>query len=181
MGKRWVKITLAIVASVALFPISARVADPLFTSPWSGGFDKNPVLLVWPDHVEIRWFHDLSQVSPRPVGSGYTFNVAPERQAWVEKQVRGVPSPVPLKSAWMIHVKQLGSGKQKVQLELMGDGYYGIVYEAGPNAIVPIGTRLTGPGGAFTILAVHLLLWGAICGTGWTAFRLMRGRRKELP
>jgi hypothetical protein len=59
--------------------------------------------------------------------------------------------------------------KQQIQLELLGDGITGIVYEAGPEGIVPLRSREAGPAGAFVILAVNLLLWGGF----WLLVRLI--------
>jgi hypothetical protein len=110
----------------------------------------------------------FSEVSPVPGGAGYTFNVAPERQAWVESKVRSAPSPNG-RAAWIIHIQQLGHLTQQIQLELLGDGITGIVYEAGPEGIVPLRSRLAGPARAFVILAVNLLLWGGF----WLLVRLI--------
>jgi hypothetical protein len=165
-------IALVIASFIGLFPISIRLADPAFTHSFRTGWQYlYPVLLVWPDHVEMRWFHDISEVSPVPKGAGYTFNVAPERQAWVESKVRSTPSPNG-DAAWIIHVKQLGHSKQQIQLEVLGDGITGIVYAAGPEGIVPLRSRLAGPAGAIVILAVHLLLWGGF----WLLVRLIPHR-----
>jgi hypothetical protein len=153
-------VALALTTFVGLFPISARVADPLFTRPFRTGWQyKYPVLLMWSDHIQIRWFRDISEVSPRPKGESYTFNVSPEKQGWVEKMVRGTPSPNG-NAAWVIHVKQLGRSKQQIRLELLGDGITGIVYDAYPEEVVPLWSRLAGPLGSLEILAVHLVIWG---------------------
>ena len=161
--------TLLIASFIGLFPISIRLSDPAFTHSFRTGWQyQYPVLLVWPDNVEMRWFHDISEVSPVPKGAGYTFNVAPKRQAWVESKVRRTPSPNG-NASWIIHVKQLGHLKQRIQLELLGDGITGIVYEAGPEGIVPLRSTLAGPAGAFVILAINLLLWGGF----WLLVRLI--------
>jgi hypothetical protein len=154
-------IALLVTSFIGLFPLSIRLADPFFTYPFRTGWQyQYPVLLVWPDHVEMRWFHDVSEVSPRLKAGGYTFNVAPERQSWVESKVRSTSWPGD--AGWIIHVKQLGPSRQQIQLELLGDGITGIIYEATPGAIVPLHSRLAGPAGAFVILVVHLLLWGGL-------------------
>ena len=68
----------------------------------------------------------------------------------------------------------------------MGDGYYGIVYEARPHEIIPLGKRLTGAGGAFVTLGVHLLLWGGawcivwLASIRWKKFRCIR-QLKQVP
>lgn len=117
-------------------------------------------------------------MSPVPKGAGYTFNVAPERQAWVESKVRSTPSPNG-NAAWIIHIKQLGRLNQRIQLELLGDGITGIVYEAGPEGIVPLRSRLAGPAGAFVVLAVHLLLWGGFWLFGVGHFPLLAKRFRQ--
>jgi hypothetical protein len=167
---RIARVALPVLIPVALFPISLRLADPLFTHPFRIGWQyRYPVLLVWPDHIEIRWFRNVSEVSPRPKDAGYTFNVAPERQAWVESRVRNTPSSGD--SSWIIHVKQLGPSRQRIQLEVLGSGITGIVYEAEPDQIVPLRSRLAGPLSSLLILAVDLLG----CGGAW--FLIMSVRR----
>lgn len=178
MTVRRVKIVLLMAGFFALFPISIRLADPLFTYPFRTGWQyQYPVLLVWPDHVEMRWLHDISEVSPRPKNAGYTFNVTPERQAWVEQKVRSTPAPKAVDAGWIIHVKQISPTRQRIQLELLGDGMTGIIYEAGPEEIVPLRLRIAGPAGAFEILAVHLLLWCGVWLLGWFIFHLWEQHR----
>jgi hypothetical protein len=180
--KKIVLVVLLVVTFIGLFPISARLADPLFTHPFRTGWQYNyPVLLVWSDHVEMRWFHDISEVSPRPKDAGYTFYVAPERQAWVENRVRSTPAPNGGNAVWIIHIKQQGYSRQRVQLELLGDGINGIVYDAEPEKIVPLNSRLTGPAGAFMILAVHLFLWGGFWLLVRLILRLLGQCRGQLP
>jgi len=167
--KKAILLVLLIASFIGLFPISARLADPFFTHPFRTGLQyEYPVLLVWSDRVELRWFHDASEVSPCPKG-GYTFNVSPERQAWVQARVRNTPSPN-RNAAWILHVTQIGPARQKIQLELLGDGITGIVYEARPQEIVPLQSRLAGPASSFVILGVHLLLWGGCWFTVWCVY-----------
>jgi hypothetical protein len=177
--KRIILIVLLIASFVGLFPLSARLADPLFTYPFRSGWQyQYPVLLVWPEHIEIRWVQSISEVSPRPKGAPYTFNVAPERQAWVEKQVRNTPSPNG-NAAWIIHVRQLATARQQIQLELLGDGITGIIYEAGPEEITPLRSRLAGPSSSMVILGIHLLLWGGCWLVLWLIRRRLAQRRRQ--
>jgi hypothetical protein len=180
-----VLVSLLAATFIGLFPLSVRLADPFFTHPFRAGWQyKSPVLLVWPERVELRWFHNLSEVSPCPKGGGgYTFNVSPERQAWVEERVRNTPSPNG-NAAWILHVTQVGPARQKIQLELLGDGITGIVYEARPQEIVPLQSRLAGPAGSFVILGVHLVLWGGCWFTVWCVYcshrRLLLARTAKV-
>lgn len=91
-----------VISFIAAFPLSIRLADPFFTLPFHKDWYQC-VLLVWPDHVKTRSFDDLAEVSPRPKDSSYSFNVAPDREAWVEEQVRRLPSPNG-NASWAIHV-----------------------------------------------------------------------------
>jgi hypothetical protein len=179
-GRIITRIVLLVASFIGLFPISIRLADPLFTHPFRTGWQyEYPVLLVWPDRVEMRWFHNISEVSPRPKDESYTYNVAPEQQAWVEKTVRSTPVPHGVDAGWIIHVKQIGPSGQKIQFELLGDGITGMVYEAGPDEIVPLRSRLAGPEGSMIILVVHLLLWGGLWLLLWFISRLVARRRRQ--
>ena len=165
---------------VALFPLSSRLADPLFTHPFLTGWQyEYPVLLLWPDHVELRWFQNVSEVSPIPKGAGYTFRVPPERQTWVEHAIRSTASPNG-SAAWVIQIQQIDSARRRIQLELLGDGITGIVYEAEEDKIIPLKSRLAGPAGAFAVLLVHLTLWGSICILARFCFRAWGRRQMNL-
>jgi hypothetical protein len=167
-------LVVVLVASfIAAFPLSIRLADPFFTYPFHKDW-YHAVLLIWPDHVEARWFNDVAEVSPRPKDATYIFSVAPDRKAWVKEQVRRLPSPNG-NASWTVHVKQLSASRQEIQLELMGDGILGLIYEAQPDKIIPLRSRLGGPAGAFVILAANLLLWGA----GWLVLVVRESLHKQ--
>jgi hypothetical protein len=179
-AKKIVLIALLAVSFIGLFPIAARLGDPLFTYPFRTGWQyEYPVLLVWPDHIEMHWFHDISEVSPRPANAPYTFNVAPERQAWVENKVRSTPAPNGADAGWIIHVKQFGLSRQQIQLELMGDGIIGLVYEVRGDEIVPLRSRLAGPLSSFSILFVLLLLWGGFWLLVWLVSHLVKRQHRQ--
>jgi hypothetical protein len=167
-----------VVTFVVLMPLSIRLVDPLWTHAFNRDW-QHPVLLVWPDHVEVQWFRDPSEVTPLRLGVNCTFNVSPERQEWVEKTVRNMPSPNG-NAAWIIHVRQMGPSRQRIQLELLGDGISGIIYEADTSQIVPLYSRLTGPGGAFVILIANVLLWGIFWLLLLVAFRLLKPARQRI-
>jgi hypothetical protein len=167
-------VVLLVASFIGFFPISICLADPLFTLPFHAEW-KHPVVLVWPDQVEIRWFDHVSEVSPRPKGADYTFNIAPERQVWIESKVRSTPVPG-VDAGYIIHVEQLGPSRQRIQLDSLGDGISGIIYEAKPEEILPLHSRATGPAGSFTILIVHLLLWGGVWLIVWLTSRVLKGR-----
>jgi len=173
--KRAVLIVALGASFIGVFPLSVRLADPFFTYPFHKDW-HHAVLLIWPDHVEARSFNDVAEVSPRPKDAPYTFNVALEREAWVKEQVRRLPSPNG-NASWTIHVKQLGAARQEIRLELMGDGISGLIYEAKPDEIIPLRSRLGGPAGAFVMLATNLVLWGAAWLFLWFVIRFISRRR----
>jgi hypothetical protein len=159
-------VLLLLVSFVGLFPLSVRIADPLATRRFDPSVDAR-ILLLWPDHIELRPVRSLSKISPRPADAEYTFLVPTERRAWVTSSLRNDPHSGD--ASWIIHLKPLGPAKQRIQLELLGDGYCGIVYEATVDGIRPLGTRLAGPGFAVVILGVHLACWGGL----WVAVSLL--------
>jgi hypothetical protein len=168
-------LTVSLVTSfIVTFPLSGRFADPFFTYPFHKDW-YHAVLLIWPDHVEARLFNDVAEVSPRPKDAPYTFSVAPGREAWVNEQVRRLPSPNG-SASWTIHVKQLGASRQEIRFESMGDGISGLIYEAQPDKIIPLHSRLAGPAGAFVILATSLVLWAASWLLVWIVSRIIRNR-----
>jgi hypothetical protein len=122
--------------------------------------------------------HSISEVSPRPEDAGYTFNVSPDRQAWVEEQVRLSPA-TSAGSKWAIRVKQLGPNRQQIQLEAWRDGFTGLIYEAGPDSIRPLRTRHAGVLDSMTILGVHLVFWGSLVFLARLIHRLLQARQAK--
>jgi hypothetical protein len=152
--------TVLLGTCAGLFRISIFLADPLVNRPFDPRW-PGPVLLVWPDRVEIRRVKRISEVSPRPPGAGYTFLVPAERRSSIERQVRDYPSPKS-SASWLLKVKQETPASQRIQLELFGNGIGGMVYEARADSIVPLYSRLTGPGFAFIVGGVWVVLQIAV-------------------
>jgi hypothetical protein len=164
-------VVLLIASFTGLFPISIRLADPAFTHSFRTGWQyQYPVLWSGLTMLKCDGSMIFRRCRPCPWAQVTPSMSHPSgrRGAWVESKVRSTPSPNG-NAAWIIHVKQLGHLKQRIQLELLGDGITGIVYEAGPEGIVPLRSRLAGPARAFVILAVNLLLWGGF----WLLVRLI--------
>lgn len=160
---------LFVVLCIALFPLSVRIADPLATRQWDPRFDTR-VLLLWPDHIELRPVSTLPEVSPRPTDAPYSFLIPPERLEWVRERLQATPPNQ--NSGWMIQVTAHGPAKQEIRLEAIGDGYYGMIYEASSERIVPLRTRLAGAGFVFFILAIYALLCTALFFLGRYILRL---------
>jgi len=176
--RRKAVLIVALVASfIAVIPLSGRFAGPFFTHPFHKDW-PHAVLLIWPDHVEARSFDEIAEVSPRSKDASYTFNVAPGREAWVRDQVRKLPSPTG-SASWTIHVRQLGASRQEIRLELMGDGISGLIYEAQPDKIIPLGSSFSGPAEAFVIMGANLVLWGGGWLLLWLVSRIIRWHRQS--
>ena len=150
-------IATMVISFIALFPLSWRLADPLFTRPFQqSSFD--PLLLVCPDRIEVLYWHDLSKRREQLSRLKCTFQVLPSRQRWVENAVRQLQSPAPTKSVWLVRIKQLGAENQRIELQLTGDGFAGMIYEVRHGIVTPVNTRLVGPGGAFIAFGINVLL-----------------------
>jgi len=158
-----------------LFPLSWRIGGRFFTHPFDREF-YDPVLLVCSDHVEaLRWHEVVKRATPS-MGEGCTFHVPPERQEWVMQSLAQLKSPGD--SSWTLRVKQLGGNRQWIDLELLGDGVAGMIYEVRDNEVTPLNSRRSGPLGAVYPLAINLLLWCALWLTVW-GIRLRFTRRES--
>lgn len=175
---KWV-ITAFVLSLIALFPLSSRFADPFFTRAYEARFEV-PVLLVFPEHVEVRLVRSLSEVAPLPSGARYTLAIPPARQHWVERQIQVLPPPRP-GSIWTLRVLQLGNDTQRIDLEAYRDGFSGLIYEAHQNQIVPIAYRSAGPGAAFVVISVDVALSGAVALLVWGVLRFAPLLRGKMP
>lgn len=176
--KKLLVIVLVICSFLVLLPVSWRVADPFFSRPFNPRL-PHFVLLVWPDHVEIRQVESISQVSPGPQREGYVFSVPPERVAWVEEQVRKLPPPNSddPDSGWVIRIRQVAHDRQLIQLEAWGkDDFIGMIYEATPNQILPIKSRMGGIGNAVVLGEIDVVVWCGAWIMAWLIWKLLAKR-----
>jgi hypothetical protein len=162
------KVALIGVIAISFFlllPLSWRIGDRFFTHPLSQML-YDPVLLVCSDHVEaLRWHEVVKNGATEPVGEGCTFHVSTDRQEWVKQSVTQLKSHGD--SSWTLRVEQLGSNRQRIDLELLGDGVAGMIYEVRENEVIPLNSRRTGPFGAIYPLVINLLFWCALWLTVW--------------
>jgi hypothetical protein len=154
--------------------VSIRIADPLATRKFDPSINTR-VLLLWPDHIELRAISALNDVSPRSQNAACTFLIPKDRQAWVRDRLRRYPDHA-RDASWIIAIKELGPTKD--QLEILGDGFWGMVYEANAERVIPVGTRLAGFGFAFIVLGIHIACWG---GFWLVVFAFPRLLRKSNP
>jgi hypothetical protein len=171
---KWVLVVF-VLALIGLFPLSVRFADPFFSRPYEARFEV-PVLLVFPEHVEVRLVRSFSEVAPPVADAQYTFAVPPARQKWIEGQIHSVPPRRP-GSIWKLRVRQLGNDTQQIDLEAYGDGFSGVIYDAHQNQIVPIAYRSAGPGAVFVVAAMDVALSGVLALLVLGMLRFTRLRR----
>jgi hypothetical protein len=142
-------ILLCIGSLIGFFPLALRLATRFATFAYNPAIDAR-ILLLWPDRIELKPIRDLVTFSPRPPNAEYTFLIPPERLQWVTKQLRTYSTPTP-SASWHMRVRSLEPGKQEIELELLGDGIYGVVYEASSEVVLPLRTKLAGPSFAFIV------------------------------
>jgi hypothetical protein len=136
-----------------------------------------PVVVVKGEEAWVEMMDDPERVPPPPPGASYL--VPPARVRSVERYLREHDT-VHRKSAWVLRVTPLDAARQRTELFLMGDGYWGGVYEAAPSAVRPLYRKVTGPGFAFVFgpaaFALNCVAWGLVAaGARW--YR----RRAALP
>lgn len=163
------------ISFLALLPLSWRVGDALFfTRP----FDRSlfdPVLVICSGRVGVLRWHELGETHNVSPGDGCTFQVAPAQQKLVERAVRQLQSPAPGKSAWILHATQLGANRQRIDLELGGDGVAGMIYEVQNDKITPLKSGLAGPLGGLFPLIINVALWLFIWLPVWAVLKRREG------
>jgi len=163
----------------AFFPLSWQIARPLATFPWKPE-PNGCFLLILTNRIDLRPTAELPHFSPRPSNAQYSFLIPPERREWVLQQLRRHPTPT-AGASWHLLVRTIDANTQEIELELLGDGFYGVVYRATSDTIVPVKIRDAGPGFAFVILGIDLA--GAILVSSFAllTIRWLRIRRSEVP
>jgi hypothetical protein len=124
--------------------------------------DTNVVLVLWPDHIELRRASQLSGLLPRPKDAAYAFLVPQERRKWVEEQVRDYPFEHSENSAWYIDIKQVAPEKQTIEVGRWGHHRWGLIYEATPTGVIPLQTRINDPAFILGLFFIPLAIAGAV-------------------
>jgi hypothetical protein len=143
------------------------VVDSRFREPF-------PVLVVEGEKAWVSMAEEPYRIPPPPPGASYL--VPPEKAPRLEQYLREHDT-VHQQSSWVLRVKPVSAGQQRIELFLMGDGYWGGVYDATRDTATPRYRKITGPGFAFIFGPVALLLNGAAWGAGYLAVSLVRRRK----
>ena len=175
--KKWVVLAVFVLSLIALLPVSLHLAEPFFTHRYEPNYEV-PVLLVFPERVEVRWVKDIAELVPLTRNPAYTFAIPSDRQQWVEEQLRRAPPPRP-GSAWSLRVRQLGDDTQRIELEAYRDGFTGLIYDARKTSITPVAYRRAGPGAAFVYLMFDVLLSCVLTVLVWIAMHFVIRQRSR--
>jgi hypothetical protein len=141
---------------------AARLADPMTHKPLDGSFQEPfPVLVVEGDKARISMLQDPHTIPRPPNGASYLVPLGKERvlERYVNEHERAQHD-----SGWVLNVKRSAPDRQRIELYLMGDGYWGGAYDATPETVTPQYRKITGPGFAFIVgaysLVMNVILWG---------------------
>ena len=155
---------------VGLLEPARRLADPMTHAPV--GDRSFPVLVVSADTARVHMVANPSDIPPPTPGTSYL--VPPEKASYFERYIREHDAPL-TDSNWVLRVFPLSSDHQRIELFLMGDGYWGGVYDATSEAVTPRFRKIAGPGFALVFAPLAFLLncvaWGIVGGAVWAAFK----------
>ena len=169
----WLKPVGFAVSFVAMIPLAVRVADPWTHRPVQYGSSGRgfPVVVVDGDDARVEMVEDPWSVPAPPAGASYL--VPSGRVRSVGRSIRA-NEHARRDREWVLFVEDVSEGRQRVELFLLGDGYWGGAYEATATTVTPLYRKTTGPGFSLVvILAAHILngaAWGAMLG-GWWLYR----------
>ncbi len=177
----FVLIPLAFVTSCAAFiPPAVRLVDPMTHAPLTvnGRFF---ILVVQGDQPHVLTVEDLHAIPPLPEGATY---LVPDGKDDVFQRYLNEHDPTPRRydAVWILKVERRAPKRQRIELYLLRDGYWGGAYDATEHAVTPIYRKITGAGLAFIFgplaMFANLAVWlvAAILFT-----RLKRRRTAALP
>ncbi|HEV8700258.1 MAG TPA: hypothetical protein VGV60_03190 [Candidatus Polarisedimenticolia bacterium] len=170
MRLRWVIPVAFMTSCVGFIPPATRLADPMTRSPVDhenlrGPF---PVVVVNDEQAWVAMPENPHDVPPPPAGASYL--VPLERTRSIERYLRDHDT-VHRKSSWVLNVQALGVDRQRIELYLLGDGYWGGIYEATATTVTPLFRKVTGPGFAFIFGSLALLMnsvaWAIVASSFW--------------
>lgn len=142
MRRGWIA-PVAFMASCAGFlPPAMQLSDPL--THRAVDHEAFPVVLVSGTHAWVTMAEDPYNIPPPPAGASCL--VPLERRRTIEQSIQEQDTRY-RDRAWELNVEDLAAGRQRIELFLLGDGYWGGAYEAASTTIAPLYRKSTGPGG----------------------------------
>jgi hypothetical protein len=138
-----------------------------------------PVVVMNDDQAWVAMPEDPHDVPPPPSGASYL--VPLERTRSIERYLRDHDTEH-RDSSWVLNVQALAADRQRIELFLLGDGYWGGVYEATATTITPLYRKVTGPGFAFIFgplaLLMNSVVWVIVGGGAWWFKRRRRAAQQ---
>jgi hypothetical protein len=180
-GKRMLLLSVVLTVSftgscIGLLGPAARLAEPVTRVPLDGSFQEPfPVLVVEGEKASVSMMQDPHRIPRPPNGASHLVPVGKERalERYVNEHERAKHD-----SGWVLNVKRLAPDRQRIELYLMGDGYWGGAYDATPETVTPQYRKITGPGFAFIVgaysLVMNVILWGSAVLVVWLFARRNR-------
>jgi hypothetical protein len=180
MRLAWIAPVAFMTSCVGFIPPALRLADPMTHRSVDQENRHGPFpVVVNGDQAWVAMPEDPQNVPPPPSGASYL--VPLERTRSIEQYLRDHDTEH-RKSGWVLRARALSAHHQRIELFLMGDGYWGGAYEATSTTISPLYRKITGPGFALIFgplaLVLNSVAW-AIVGGGIWLFR--RGRHAAEP
>jgi hypothetical protein len=162
---------------VAFLPVANRRTDPITRYPI--GQDSRlccpfPVLVVVGGEPRLLELTDPSKVPPLPAGA--TYLVPDGKDAAFQRELNRDPHAW-RDARWVLNVRRLSPGHQRIELYLMGDGFAGGVYEATATSVTLLYRKITGPGYTFIVGLLALLMNAAVWGLVRVIVLVRRRRR----
>jgi hypothetical protein len=183
LSVRGIRIGLAVLVPVgflascaALIPVATHLTDSMTLAPVDQAYPfPFPILVVRGTEASVEEVDHPRDVPPPPPGASYL--VPTGRVEAVERYLREHDT-THHKSSWVLRVASISSDRQRIELFLLGDGYWGGVYEATATSITPLYRRITGPGYALVFgplaLGLNVMLWGVFATGIWAIRRYRR-------
>lgn len=172
-----VLVSLAFVGScILLTPASLVFTDPLtHTRVDQGVRIPFPILVMHEDEPQVLMVEDLHQIPALAAGTTYLVPEGKERDI---EQYLNVHQPPAGDSGWVLKVERLAPDRQRIEVFLMGDGYFGGAYDATPHGVTPRYRKLTGPGFALIAIGVALAMNASLWGVGALVVAAIRRWRR---
>jgi hypothetical protein len=171
------RVFIGILVFVVVLVILYSVSETQSRRPYSQepAFEKtNVVLVLWPEHIELRQASDLSDLLPRPRNASYSFLIPEEKRRWVEEQVRDYEDSSEV--GWHIDIEQIDADRQRIEVDRIGHHRMGLIYEATPNGVLLLQTRANDP--IFALLFGYLppfcIIGTALYGFAWIIWKLTK-------
>ena len=179
---RGVRVALAVLAPIAfvgsstvMLPKAFRIAEPMTHTPIDEFDGPFPILVVSGNEASVVMSETPYEIPLPPAGASYLVPI--DRVDEIERYIRAHDTTLG-DSAWVLDVKQLSADRQRIELYRMGDGFWGGVYEAMPEAIVPQYRKVAGPGFAFVFGPLSMAMNAALWGLGFLVFLAVRWYRR---